>query len=135
MLGYELKKPSIAGLMASISVFIVMVAYTFIAPLNDLVELVIFLCVDILVFAVMLLTVSRDVQWLEIFSLPKFQKQIGIITIVLAIIFVIGMVAVSYDLYPQIYAAIILIFLVGIFSQLIYLCAISAKKDFKLQKD
>ncbi len=135
MLGYELKKPSIAGLMASISVFIVMVAYTFIAPLNDLVELVIFLCVDILVFAVMLLTVSRDVQWLEIFSLPKFQKQIGIITIVLAIIFVIGMVAVSYDLYPQIYAAIILIFLVGIFSQLIYSCAISAKKDFKLQKD
>ena len=132
MLGYELKKPSIAGLMASISVFIVMVAYTFIAPLNDLVELVIFLCVDILVFAVMLLTVSRDVQWLEIFSLPKFQKQIGIITIVLAIIFVIGMVAVSYDLYPQIYAAIILIFLVGIFSQLIYSCAICAKKDLKL---
>lgn len=132
MLGYKLKKPPIAGLMASISVFIVMVAYTFIAPLNDLVELMIFLCVDIIVFAVMLLTASRDVQWLEIFSIPKFQKQIGIITIVLAIIFVISMVAVSYDLYPQVYAAIILIFLVGIFSQLIYSCTISAKKDLKL---
>lgn len=132
MLGYELKKPPIAGLMASISVFIVIVTYTFIAPLNDLVERVIFLCLDIIVFAAMLLTASRDIQWLEIFSVPKFQKQIGIITIVIAVMFAIGMVAVSQDKFSQINAAIILIFLVGIFSQLIYSCAISAKKDLKL---
>lgn len=132
MFVYKLRKPPIAGLMASISVFIVMVAYTFIAPLNDLVELVIFLCLDIIVFVAMLLTASRDIQWLEIFSVPKFQKQIGIITIVIAVTFAIGMVAVSQDKFSQINAAIILIFLVGIFSQLIYSCAICAKKDLKL---
>lgn len=135
MLGNKLKKPPIAGLMASISVFIVMVAYTFIAPLNDLVELVIFLCLDILVFAAMLLTVSRDVKWLELFSVPKFQKQIGIITITLAIIFVIGMVAVSEGMFSQINAAVILFAMVGVFSQLIYSCTEIAKKELKLQKD
>lgn len=131
MLGHKLKKPPIAGLMASISVFIVMVAYTFIAPLNDLVELAIFLCLDTIVFVAMLLTVSRDIQWLEIFSVSKFQKQIGIITIVIAAMFAIGMVAVSQYEFDQINAAAILITMVGLISTLIYSCAESAKKELK----
>lgn len=133
MFGWELRKPSIVGLMASISILIVLVTYTFIVySLDDLMEIIFSLVLDVAVFVTILLVVCRDVQWLEIFSVPKFQKQIGIITIVIAVMFAIGMVAVSQDKFSQINAAIILIFLVGIFSQLIYSCAISAKKDLKL---
>lgn len=86
-----------------------------------------------IVFAAMLLTASRDIQWLEIFSVPKFQKQIGIITIVIAAMFAIGVVAVSQDKFSQINAAAIFITIVGLISTLIFSCAESAKKELKLQ--
>lgn len=102
MFGWELRKPSIVGLMASISILIVLVTYTFIVySLDDLTEIIFSLVLDIAVFATILVVVCRDVQWLEIFSVPKFQKRIGITTIVLAVIFVIGMVAISEDMISQ----------------------------------
>ena len=106
MFGWELRKPSIVGLMAAISILIVLVAYTFIAfPLDNLIEIVVSLVLDIIVFATVLVVVSRDVQWFEIFSVPKFQKRIGITMIVLAVIFVIGIAAVSEDMISQLDAS------------------------------
>lgn len=114
MLGWELRKPPIAGLIASISILIVMVAYTFIVfPLDNLMGIIASLVLDIIVFVTTLLVASRDVQWLEIFAVPKFQKWIGILTIVLAIILVIGMVAVSEDVISQFDASWIFPFVIA----------------------
>ncbi len=129
MLGFELRKPPIVGLIVSISILIVLVAYTFILyPLDNFMNIAISLVLDMIVFAAMLLTVSRDVQWLEIFSVPKFQKQIGIFTIVLTAIFVIGMVAVSEDIISQFDASWIFPFVIAWACIVILSCVESAQK-------
>lgn len=130
MLGWEVRKPSIIGLMVSISIFMVFVAYTFLVySLDNLVEAVLSLVLDILVFVIILLTASRDVQWLEIFSMPKFQKGIGIIAIVLAVISVIGMVAVSEGVISQIDASWILPFTVSVACMIILSDIANAQKE------
>lgn len=129
MLGFELRKPPIVGLIVSISILIVLVAYTFILyPLDNFMNIAISLVLDMIVFAAMLLTVSRDVQWLEIFSVPKFQKQIGIFTIVLTAIFVIGMVAVSENIISQFDASWIFPFVIAWACIVILSCVESAQK-------
>lgn len=115
MFGWKVRKPSIVGLMFSIAILAVMLTYTFVtSPLNDLIWIAAQLFLDLAAFALILLTVSLDVQWLEIFAMSKFQKQIGILAIAVAAVFVIGMIIVSRNASLQDNVAVMFIFVVGL---------------------
>ena len=96
MLGRKLKKPPIVGLVASISILIILLAYTFVScPLDNLVGIVTWLCVDIITFAIIYITVSLDVCWLDIFSTQSFQKNISIMIIAIMLI-IVGELILTY---------------------------------------
>ena len=100
MFGWTLrKKPPIVGLAIAVSILITLLAYTFVScPLDDLFLLLVWLVVDLIVFGLAYFVMSVDVPWLEFFKMPKFQRNISLIIVAIAIVIAFELLIIALDI-------------------------------------
>lgn len=99
MFGWKLrKKPPIVGLAISLSILIMLLALTLlIFSTEDHIGIALGVILDLIVFGFAYFAMSIDVQWIELLTMPKFQRNISMIVLAVAIIIACLMAVKSFE--------------------------------------
>lgn len=88
-----MRRPPIVGLASAVSIFAIMLLYTYeIYDPNDQLGLAIWLVFDLLIFGLAYRVISMDVQWLELFSTKIFQICASIFILIFTAIIILGVI-------------------------------------------